>query len=73
LQAVAQPDGIELVDGECSHAALRASLAADDPLAGATGSISESSVSDLNEVVIAFGYHKNTLPLINTDGTDRNR
>ena len=47
--------GIELVDGECAVAALRAAGAADEPGACAMGRIGQGCVHNLHEFVVAEG------------------
>jgi hypothetical protein len=47
-----QPQRIELIDGECSDAALCAPRAADQPLAAAARRLSQGGVHDLNQFLI---------------------
>lgn len=50
-----QPQGVKRVDGKRAHAALGASGAADQPLAGAVGRFSQGRVHDLHEFGVGWG------------------
>ena len=51
-QALAEPRYIELVDGEDADAALRAAGTTDEPGTSALGSLDESGVENLDELVV---------------------
>lgn len=51
-KALAEPRYVELADGEDADAALRAAGTTDEPGTGAVGSLGESSIENLNELVV---------------------
>jgi hypothetical protein len=51
-EAFAEADGIELVDGEDSDAALGAAEAAVQPISGSTGRVGGGGVDDLDELLV---------------------
>jgi len=48
-----QAKRVERADGENADATLRASGAAHEPMAAATGGVGEGGVDDLNELLVA--------------------
>ena len=57
-KAFAQPSDIELVDGEDADTALRATGTTDKPRSRALGSVGESRVENLDELVIGAGTNE---------------
>lgn len=58
-ETFAEASSVELIDGECADATLRATRATNEKVARATSCIGKGSVEDLDELPVASGARWN--------------